>query len=217
MKTEVRHAPTFATLFVLMTQGDSIIAEAGAMASMTPNLDIETDFNGGFFRGILRKLFGGETLFINTFTARDDGHVVLTQSTPGEIREIALQGTALCLQPGAFLACESGIKLGLGWAGFASWFAGEGLFRMMVHGHGRVWISAFGALYEQEINSEYVVDTGHLVAYEPTLTLSIGLAGGLFSSYFSQEGFVTRVRGRGKAWLQTRSFEGVAAWVDQIS
>ena len=215
MKSTIRFGPAFATLFISMKAGDSIIAESGAMASMSANVDIKTRFNGGFFNAILRKVFGGESLFINSFHSNSDAEVVLTQTTPGEISEIELQGTTLCLQPGAFIACDPTVRLQLAWAGFASWFGGEGLFRLKLSGHGRIWLGGYGAIFEKEIQSEYSVDTGHLIAYEPTLSLSVGLSGGIFSSFFGGEGFVTRVRGRGKCLMQTRSMDGLAAWTNQ--
>ena len=64
------------------------------------------------------------------------------------------------------------------------------------------------------MTDEYIVDTGHLVAYEPTIDVRIGMAGGLFSSIFSREGLVTRVRGPGRIYLQSRSFGGLAAWAN---
>jgi len=214
MRSEIKFGPAFATLFITLNPGDSLVAESGAMSSMSSNIDIATRFNGGFFRALMRKIFGGESLFINSFSSSGEGEVVLTQPTPGEISEINLEGTSLFLQPGAFIACDSNVRLSLGWAGFASWFGGEGLFRMKVSGHGRVWIGGYGAIFDKDITSEYIVDTGHLIAYEPTLSLSVGLSAGLFSSFFGGEGFVTKVRGRGKLLMQTRNIDGLAAWTN---
>ena len=67
---------------------------------------------------------------------------------------------------------------------------------------------------EKEIDGEYIVDTSHLVAYEPQLKLKLQMAGGIFSSFFSGEGLVTRVEGNGKIWIQTRSIGGLAGWLN---
>lgn len=104
--------------------------------------------------------------------------------------------------------------MGLGWAGFKSFIGGEGLFRLKISGTGRCWFGAYGGIFEREITDEYIVDTGHLVAYEPTIRLKVGLAGGIFSSFFGGEGLVTRVRGPGKIYLQSRNFSGLTAWVN---
>ena len=127
-------------------------------------------------------MFGGESLFVNEFSSKVPAELVLTQGLPGDIECIELKGTSLFLQPGAFLACEPGVSLGLKWAGLASFIGGEGLFRLRVSGNGRIWFSAYGGIFTREITDEYIVDTGHLVGYEPTINIRVGLAGGIFSS-----------------------------------
>ena len=81
-------------------------------------------------------------------------------------------------------------------------------------GTGKIWFSAYGGIFAKEISDEYVVDTGHLVAYEPTINISMGMAGGIFSSFFGGEGLVTRVKGKGRIYMQSRSLGGLAAWTN---
>lgn len=214
METAIRSRPSFAHILVKLQPGESIIAEADAMASMSSSIQITTRWSGGFFGAIAKRMFGGEGLFVNEFSANAAGHVVLTQGMPGDIECIELKGTTLFLQPGGFLACEPGVKLGLGWAGFSSWMGGEGMFRLKVSGTGKIWFSAYGGIFEREITDEYIVDSGHLVAYEPTIDIRVGLAGGIFSSFFGGEGLVTKVRGPGKIYLQSRNFSALTAWVN---
>jgi uncharacterized protein (TIGR00266 family) len=214
MEAEIRNRPAFANIRVTLKQGDRLIAESGAMASMSSTIEMSTRFNGGFFSGVLRRVFGGESLFINEFTTRSSGEIVLTQPTPGDIECIELKGNTLYLQPGAFIACDPTVSLGMGWAGFASFIGGEGLFRLKVSGQGRVWFGAYGGIFAREIEGEYVVDSGHLIAYEPSIHLRAGMAGGIFSSFFGGEGLVTRVTGPGRIYMQSRSIEGLAAWTN---
>lgn len=216
MKTEIRHKPAFATLFTSIPPGEIIIAESDAMASMTTNTSVKTQFNGGVFIALLLRFFGGESLFVNLFSSRNtgDAEVVFTSNTPGDMVEVELTGNTLLVQPGSFVACTSGVTLGVGWAGFASWIAREGLFRLKVKGTGKVWIGAYGSIFEKHVDDEYVVDTSHLVAYDPSIHLRAGLAGGIFSSIFSGEGLVTRVKGPGKIYLQSRSMDGLASWTN---
>jgi len=214
MEAEIRNRPAFANIRVTLKQGDRLIAESGAMASMSSTVEMSTRFNGGFFSGVLRRVFGGESLFINEFTTRSSGEIVLTQPTPGDIECIELKGNTLYLQPGAFIACDPTVSLGMGWAGFASFIGGEGLFRLKVSGQGRVWFGAYGGIFAREIEGEYVVDSGHLIAYEPSIHLRAGMAGGIFSSFFGGEGLVTRVTGPGRIYMQSRSIEGLAAWTN---
>ena len=112
------------------------------------------------------------------------------------------------------MACTKDVSWSLQWAGFISWIAGEGLFRYLVSGTGTVWYGAYGALLEREIDGEYIVDTSHLVAYDPALKLKLQLAAGIFSSFFGGEGFVTRMQGQGKVVIQTRSVSGLTSWIN---
>jgi len=214
MEAEIRNKPSFANIHVKLAPGERIIAEADAMASMSSTVNMQTKWSGGVVRGILRRLFGSESMFVNVFSTDSQGELVLTQPFPGDIECIELKGNTLYLQPGAFLACESGVKLGLGWAGIRMFIAREGLFRLKVSGTGRVWFGAYGGIFQREISDEYVVDSGHLVAYEPSIRVRIGMAGGIFSSFFSGEGLVTKVRGPGRIYMQSRSFGGLAAWTN---
>jgi uncharacterized protein (TIGR00266 family) len=217
MKVDIRYKPAFATIFVTLMAGESIVAESDAMASMSTGTLMKTRFNGGFFRAILRKLFGGESLFVNEFSCPPDKQsveLVLTQPTPGDVEAIELNDSTVFLQPGAYIASTPGVKLKLGWAGFASWFGREGLFRLKVCGTGTVWMGGYGGVFTREVRGEYVVDTGHLLGYEPGLAIKVGLSGGIFSSFFGGEGFVSRIKGTGKIYMQSRSMDGLASWTN---
>jgi uncharacterized protein (TIGR00266 family) len=214
MHAEIRDKPSFANIHCHLEAGDQIIAEADAMASMSSTIEMNTKWSGGAVQGVTKRVFGGESMFVNMFTTQSSGELVLTQPFPGDIQCIELNGNTMFLQPGAFIACEPGVKLGLGWAGVKMFVAREGLFRLKVSGTGRVWFGAYGGIFQKEIDSEYVVDSGHLVAYEPTIGIQIGMAGGIFSSFFSGEGLVTRVSGPGRIYMQSRSFGGLAAWAN---
>lgn len=214
MQADIVNKPSFANIVVRLNAGDKIIAEAGAMTSMSTTVTIDTKWSGGFFRAVMKRIFGGESMFINEFSTASEGEVRLTQSLPGDIECIQLNGNTMFLQPGAFIACEPGVKLGLSWAGWRMLIAREGLFRLKVSGTGRVWFGAYGGIFQREIDSEYIVDTGHLVAYEPTIKVRVALAGGIFSSFFSGEGLVTKLNGPGRIYMQSRSFDGLAAWTN---
>ncbi len=216
MEVNIKGSDAFAYLEVELAPGESIITESDAMSSMAADLDLKTRLNGGFFTALLRKFLGGETFFINHFINNGNAARKLTvvQPTPGGIRCVALSGNSFCFQPGAFLACTEGVTLGLKWAGLVSWIAREGLFKLEVSGQGQVWYGAYGALLEKEIDGEYIVDTSHLVAYDPSIKLKLQLAGGIFSSFFGGEGLVTRVVGKGRIVVQTRSLEGLASWAN---
>ena len=132
MKYEIRYRPAFAAIFVTLDPREEITAEVGAMVSMDSDLSITTQFSGGLFPALLRKFLGGESFFVNVFKNKTSRplNLVLTQSIIGDIGAIRLNGQTICFQPGAYIAHTPGAKMGVKWAGFASWFAGEGLFKL---------------------------------------------------------------------------------------
>jgi uncharacterized protein (TIGR00266 family) len=215
VKYDIRYKPTFSAIFVILEPGDSIVAEAGAMVSMDAQLSMKTQFSGGFFNALLRKFLGGETLFVNTFTnnTRQPLSLVLTQTIIGDIEAIELKGNPICFQPGAYIAHTPGVNMGVHWAGFKSWIAGEGLFKLKLSGRGTVFFGAYGGLTKKRVSGEFIVDTSHLVAYEPGIKMSIGLAGGLIGSVTSGEGLVNRLSGNGIVYLQSRSIDGLARFL----
>ena len=216
MKAEINGSQAFSYIDVDLEPGESIISEPDAMSSMDADVDLTAKLNGGFFRGLLKKYLGGESLFVSHFTNNTSTpkRVTLVQPTPGQIRCIELSNSEFHLQPGAYLASSEGVTLGLRWAGIVSFIAREGLFKLTVNGTGKVFYGAYGALLEKEIDGEYIVDTSHLVAYDPELKLKLQLAGGIFSSFFGGEGLVTRIEGKGKIIVQSRSLSGLASWLN---
>ena len=86
---------------------------------------------------------------------------------------------------------------------------------MKVSGQGRVWIGGYGGIETIDIKDSYVVDSSHMLAYEPTVRLSVGLSGGIFSSLFGGEGLETRLSGPGRVYIQSRSMSGLKSWVNQ--
>lgn len=216
MKSEIKGGQAFSYIDIQLAPGETIIAESDAMSSMDAALDLTAKLNGGFIKGLLRKYIGGESLFINHFTnnTQRDCRITLVQGTPGEVQRRSLTNEVFYMQPGAFLARTSGVEMGLEWAGLVSFIAREGLFRLKFSGTGDVFYGAYGALLEREIDGEYIVDSSHLVAYEPGIKLKLQLAGGIFASFFGGEGLVTRVQGKGKIIIQSRSITGLAGWLN---
>ncbi|MEI7973567.1 MAG: TIGR00266 family protein, partial [Bdellovibrio sp.] len=157
-----------------------------------------------------------ESFFINYYAnaSSNSQHLMLSQSTPGDIVVHELRGESIYIQPGAFIARESGVRARVVWAGLASFFAGEGLFRLCFSGQGRLWYGVYGAVIEKEVVGELLVDSGHLLSYPPEIRLKLGLAGGIFSSVCSGEGLVLRLQGHAKVRLQTRSLKGLAQWLN---
>ena len=218
MDVEIRHRPAFATMFIRLVEGSKIIVEADGMVSQSKNVNMETRTNGNVLSALAKRFFGYESFFVNEFTvpSGEEGQLVVSQPNPGAIVEMQLDATTgVFMQPGSYIASEAGVTLSLHWAGFASWLGGEGLFRLKASGSGRVWFGGYGGIIERQIDGDFIVDTGHLLAYEPSLTMSATLPGGIFSSFFGGEGLVSRLSGKGKIYVQTRNMDGLAAWTNK--
>ncbi len=215
MKYEIRYKPTFACIFVTLQPGEQVTAEAGAMVSMDSGITMKTEFSGGLIQALLRSFLGGESLFVNIFrnSSQKPQTVVLTQSVIGDIHRIDLNQGTICFQPGAYIAHTPGVNMGVRWAGFASWFAGEGLFKLQFSGTGRVFYGCYGGIMEKTIAGEFIVDNSHLVAYEPNITMNIRMSGGILGSLTSGEGLVNKLKGRGKIYLQSRSIDSLVGYL----
>ncbi|GJD19011.1 hypothetical protein RIVM261_039670 [Rivularia sp. IAM M-261] len=215
MKYEIRYKPAFASIFVTLNPGDSIIAEAGAMTSMDGQVSMQTQFSGGLISGLLKKFLGGESLFVNEFSnkASQPLTVVLNQSCVGDIEKFDLNNGEICLQPGAYIAHTPGVKIGVAWAGFSSFFAGEGLFKLKLSGSGQVFFGAYGGITKKRVDGEFIVDSSHLVAYPANMKLNLKLAGGLIGSVTSGEGVVSKLSGQGDIYLQSRSVDGLVRFL----
>jgi uncharacterized protein (TIGR00266 family) len=218
MKTVIEGKPAFSFLKVELEPNETIIAESDAMSSMASELDMSAKFNGGLFIGLVKKYLGNESLFVNEFTNNTASTKTLTlvQATPGDIMIKELkEGDIYYLQPGSFLASEKGVKIDISWAGIGSFIGGEGLFRLKASGSGKLIFGAYGGLVEKEIDGDYIVDTGHLVSYDPSITINIQLAGGVVSSLMSGEGIVMRLNGKGKIVMQTRNLGSLVTWINR--
>lgn len=216
MKYDIRYKPAFAAIFITLDPGESIVAEAGAMASMDGDLTMKTEFSGGLVNALMRSWFGGESLFVNIFTNETESpkQVVLTQSLIGDIEGLELRkGAQMCFQSGAYIASTPRIQLKVRWAGFNSWIAGEGLFKLQVEGRGMVFFGAYGGLTKKHVQEDFIVDNSHLVAYEPQLKMNVRFAKGIIGSLTSGEGLVNHIKGTGTIYLQSRSIGGLVGFL----
>lgn len=216
MNVSLQGSSTFRYLDITLESGDKIITEAGAMATMSPTIEMKPRFNGGFFKALLKKFLGGESLFINEFSnsTKATQRLTLTAPTPGDIQQMELKESSICLQPGAYICSTPGLALGVRWAGLTSFIAREGLFKLVISGTGTLWFGSYGEILEKKVEGDYIVDSGHLVAYDPTIALKLQLSNGIVGSVFSGEGFVTRLHGNGRVFIQTRSMNGFASWLN---
>lgn len=215
MQTEIFYGPAYAAAKVTLGAGESVRAEAGAMLAMTPTLQVETSTQGGVLKGLRRSLLGGESFFMNTFTAQaDGGELWLAPTMAGDVVSWPVQ-TTLFVASGSFLASSSGIDVDSSWGGAKTFFSREGLFVLKVSGQGEVILSSYGAIHAMDLQAgqTYTVDTGHLVAWTETITYAVRKVGGWKSTLFSGEGLVCDLTGPGRIYLQTRSQDDFLEWL----
>lgn len=212
---------------VELDPGETVIAEAGSMNWMDPGIRFEAKMgdgsnpNEGFFGKVLQagsRLLTGEQLFLTHFT--NEGHgkrqVAFAAPYPGSIQAIDLNtfGGSLLCQRDAFLCAAKGTKVSIALtkrlgAGF---FGGEGFILQRLEGDGWAFLHAGGTIVKKELyNSELLVDTGCLVAFDSTLEYTIERAGNMRSMLFGGEGlFLAKIRGTGSVYLQTLPFSRLA-------
>lgn len=208
MDIQLNYRPAYSMATIQLSPGDSVRAESGAMVGMTDSLKMETSARakkGGLLKGLARKMLTGESFFLNTFTAEQaPGEVHLAPSNVGDL--VVHQSTGeLLIQSSCFVASDSEIDIQTKVGGFKNWFGGKGFFMLKAVGAGPVLLGGFGAIEEIDLTEDFIIDTGHIVAFEPTLNFSIKRVGSWFSTFFSGEGFVCHFTGRGKLWVQSRN------------
>jgi len=212
---------------VELDPGETVIAEAGAMNYMEEDIQFEARMGDGSQadQGLMGKLFSagkrvlaGESLFLTHFTNQGSAkrHVAFAAPYTGRIIPLNLNqlgGEVLC-QKDSFLCAAFGTKLDIAFqrrlgTGF---FGGEGFILQRLQGDGLVFVHASGTIVERELQGETLrVDTGCLVAFEPSVDYNIERAGNLKSMVFGGEGlFLATLSGHGKVWIQSLPFSRLA-------
>jgi uncharacterized protein (TIGR00266 family) len=214
MEFEIRNKPDYASLHVTLDTGEAIQTETGAMMGMSPKLKMETNMKGGLMGG-LSRMIGGESVFQNTYTGTEDGQRLdLAPSAPGDMEHIRLDDATVVVQSGSYCACSPEISIDAKWGGAKSFFGGEGLIMLKCHGTGELFISSYGAIHCEQVNGSYVVDTGHIVAFDDSLTFNVrSVGGGMKGLFLSGEGRVCEFNGTGRVWFQTRAAGSLAQFL----
>jgi len=205
---------------VELDPGEAAVGEAGVMMYMQAGIEMDTVFGdgsqqGGLFGKLMgagKRLLTGETLFTTVFqnTATSKQRVAFAAPYPGKIVPIdlsALGGTLLC-QKDSFLCAAKGVSLGIAFQQKlgVGLFGGEGFIMQKLDGDGMAFVHAGGTLMERTLapGETLRVDTGCVVAYQPSVDFDIQYVGKIKSALFGGEGlFFATLRGPGKIWLQS--------------
>ncbi|MFT3745281.1 MAG: TIGR00266 family protein [Pyrinomonadaceae bacterium] len=210
----IEHQGAFALAVVQLQAEQAIAAEAGAMVSMSANVDLYSELKGGVF-GALKRAVGGESAFVSTFTAKGGaGEVTFAPGAPGDVAGIEMQNQTFMVQSSSYLAGDTSLVVDTKFGGAKSFFGGEGLFLLQVSGAGLLLVSSFGAIHRRTLRpgEQYVIDTGHLVAWEGHMQYNIRKAAksGYLRSLLSGEGMVAEFTGPGEILIQTRNLAAFA-------
>lgn len=211
---EIKHQGAFALAVINLQAEQTIAAEAGAMVSMSSNVDLHSEMKGGVF-GALKRAVGGESAFVSTFTANGGpGEVTFAPGAPGDVAGIEMNNQKFMVQSSSYLAGDTSLQVDTKFGGAKSFFGGEGLFVLEVSGSGLLLVSSFGAIHRRTLRpgESYVVDTGHLVAWEGHMQYNLRKAAksGYLRSMLSGEGMVAEFSGPGEILIQTRNLAAFA-------
>ncbi|MEM0440517.1 MAG: TIGR00266 family protein [Candidatus Caldarchaeum sp.] len=218
MKYEIRNRPSYAMLEVELDAGEAIEAEAGAMTYMTPNIQVSTKIRqSDFISALGLKIFGGQSFFVNEYTARGGlGKIALVSAPLGDIAHLRVAPNAgYIIQKSAYVASSPAVDLDIKWQGFTRGLFGQGLFMIKVSGTGDLFINTFGALEKITLgpNEELIVDNFHLAAFSDTCRYEVRKFGGLKSTILGGEGLVVSVKGPGDIYVQTKNPAEFAEWL----
>ena len=216
MRHEILHRPSFALAQVRLEPGELIQAEPGSMISMSDEIKVSTGVRGGLLKGIRRKVFGGESFFMNTFAAESEaGEVCLGPALAGDIEALELNGGSVLVQSGSFLAATQDVVVDTQFGGARSMMVGEGFYLLRCSGYGLLLIASYGAIHRVDLEEgqRYTVDNGHMVAFDETVNYNVGKAGGWGSAFLGGEGLVCKLVGPGRFYMQTRSEDVFVEWM----
>ncbi|MFM8973564.1 MAG: TIGR00266 family protein [Actinomycetota bacterium] len=219
MEFSIDYGPAYAMVTCNLVAGDRVIAEGGAMVSMTPGIDVQTGSGaagGGILGGLKRAALGGESFFMNTFTAQAPAQISFAPGAPGDIAHHALDGnTNVMVTSGSYLFSDGNVTVDTKWGGAKTFFSTEGIFILNVAGAGNLFVASYGAIrrVDLEAGQTLIVDTGHVVAFHAGMGYQVRKFGNWKSTILGGEGLVVELTGPGSVWIQTRSPESFAGFI----
>src|SRR5690606_20360248 len=147
VKYDIIDSPDYALLQIVLSRGEQVVAESGALVAKDTGLEIQTSMRGGLLGAAKRKFLGGESLFQNTFTATSDGErLFLASAAEGDLRaKVLARGESFFLQSGAYVAHHgSELKIDTKFGGVRGFFSGVGFFMLRIEGPGTVFYGSYG-------------------------------------------------------------------------
>lgn len=206
-----------------LNKGESLYTQSGGMTWQSQGIKMATNARGGVMRS-LGRIFTGESIFMSSYTAEVDGaKIAFATTVPGDIMPVNMSEipNGLILQKGAFLCAEDDIELKVKFTKkiSAGLFGGEGFILQEAQGNGMMFLEIDGDPIIKELAAGEVlkVDTGNIVAFEPSISYQIETVKGLGNIFLGGEGlFLTKLTGPGKVILQSQNFMDFAGRIASI-
>ena len=219
MQYEIKGEP-MPVVICQLQNGETMITESGAMSWMSPNMKMET--TGGGVGKMFGRMFTGESLFLNRYTAQGDGMIAFTSSFPGAIRAVEIDPAhPVVVQKSGFLAAEEGVELSTFFQkkGMAGFFGGEGFIMQKLTGKGIAFVEIDGSVVEYNLRAgeKLVIDTGYVALMDASCTMDVETVKGVKNVLFGGEGlFNTVVTGPGRVMLQTMPLSGFVGMISKM-
>ena len=198
-----------------LESGEAMKNQSGSMAWMSPNMDMQTS-GGGSIGAAIGRLFSGESIFQNIYTAQGRGMIAFAASFPGSVRAVEITpDRPVVVQKSGFLCSEMGVELSVFFQkrAMAGFFGGEGFIMQKLSGRGMAFLEIDGSCVEYELRADQqiIVDTGNLAMMDATCSIDVRAVKGAKNIFFGGEGlFHTVVTGPGRVVLQTMPISAFA-------
>ena len=211
MDWETIGEPSFTAIELLLSPGESVTTESGAMSWMEGELALSTNMKGG--ASLKRKVLTGESFFQNTYTAgASGGKIGLVHGCPGDIVGLEMDGTPIHIERGGYIASTGQVSINSKFDGLSGLFK-EGLFVLRAEGQGTLFFGSYGAIDLVEVDGSYIVDNGHAVAWDASLAHHLTSTGKKIRSFLFGDQLVMRFSGKGRLWVQSRNPRSFAAFL----
>ncbi|NBO56849.1 MAG: TIGR00266 family protein [Actinobacteria bacterium] len=217
MQIEIRNAPAFGIARLTLEPNETVRAEAGAMMATSDGVVLEAKAEGGVLKSLKRAALGGESFFLTTYKAPSQGGFVdVAPRLAGDVIVLDTPAEGLVVQRGSWLASALTVNIDTKWGGFKNFFGSEGGFIMHASGSGPIVIACYGALETWNLapGEKITVDTGHMVAYDASVQMSLRKAtGGIVQMVKTGEGLVFDFTGPGRVLVQSRNPNEFLGWI----
>jgi len=191
-----------------MNKGEKIISEAAAMVYIRGNIETETRMRkGGFLKSLKAAALGGESFFVNEFTAHEDNcKLGLTGNMLGDI-EVVKVDQEFIVNSGAFVGSTSNLTLDTKWQGFTKGIFGTNMFMLKTVGTGDMFVNAWGGILKTELGpgEKMILDNYQLVALSSTAEYRVTKHGSFKTTLFGGEALVMEITGPGTVYMQTKN------------